>query len=125
MAKAKTKKKIGRPHAEIDQQTFERLCGIQATLMEIADWFFVDDVTLIAWCKRTYGLPFSEVFRQKRSRGKISLRRSLWQGAIEEKNTVCRLFLAKNHLGMSDNGMEEDDDTELSLDFTRREDLPG
>lgn len=117
-------KKTGRPLAEIDQDQFEKLCSIQCTLMEIADWFRVDDVTLIAWCKRTYKLPFSEVFRQKKSKGKISLRRSLWQGALEDKNVVLKLFLAKNHLGMSDNGMEDDaSENELDLSFSKREDV--
>lgn len=118
------KKKTGRPLAEIDKDQFEKLCGIQATGSEIADWFMIDQDTLMAWCKRTYKQPFSEIFRQKRSRGKISLRRSLWQGALEEKNVVCRLFLAKNHLGMSDNGMDDDgEENDLSLDFTRRENI--
>ena len=118
------KKKIGRPLAEIDQDQFEKLCSIQCTLLEIADWFRVDDVTLITWCKRTYGKPFSEVFRQKKSRGKISLRRSLWQGALEDKNTVLRIFLAKNHLGMSDMGMEDDaEENALDLSFSKREDV--
>lgn len=118
------KKKTGRPLANIDKDQFEKLCGIQCTLMEIADWFNVDDVTLIAWCKRTYGLAFSEVFRQKRSRGKISLRRSLWQGALEDNNVVLKLFLAKNHLGMSDMGMEDDsEENHLDLNFIKRANL--
>lgn len=118
------KKKRGRPLAEIDKDQFERLCVIQPTLLELCAVFDVDKNTLMAWCKRTYKKNFSEVFAQKRAKGKISLRRSLWQGAIEEKNTVCRLFLAKNHLGMSDNGMEdESEDIDLDLDFSRRENL--
>lgn len=116
------KKKLGRPPVELDKEQFEKLCSINCTMQEIADWFFVDIDTMTAWCKRTYNQHFSEVYRQKKSRGKISLRRSLWQGALEDKNVVLKLFLAKNHLGMSDNGMEDDsEENELDLNFTKRE----
>mgnify|MGYP001342172094 CR=1 FL=1 len=118
---AKAKNRGGRPHAEIDKDQFEKLCAIQATITEIADWFFVDVNTLMGWCKRTYKKSFSEIFRQKRSRGKISLRRSLWQGALEDKNVVCKIFLAKNHLGMSDDGAGNDEESELDLDFSKHE----
>ena len=118
------KKKTGRPLVEIDKEQFERLCIIQPTLLELCAVFDVDKNTLMSWCKRTYKMPFSEIFAQKRAKGKISLRRSLWQGALEEKNTVCRLFLAKNHLGMSDMGMMDDsEENELDLNFFKRENV--
>ena len=70
---------MGRPRKEIDQKIFENLCGLQCTETEILSWFGITDKTLNSWCKRTYGKSFSEVFKEKRGKGKISLRRTQWQ----------------------------------------------
>ena len=67
---------MARPRKEIDQKNFESLCGLQCTKEEICGFFDVTDKTLENWCKRTYKAGFSEVFRQKRGKGKISLRRN-------------------------------------------------
>lgn len=93
--------KKGRPRKEIDQRQFENLCALQCTEVEIEDWFDVTDKTLNSWCKRTYGKNFSEVFRQKRGRGKISLRRTQWQ--LAEKNANMAIWLGKQYLNQSDN----------------------
>lgn len=91
---------MGRPRKEIDQKQFEKLCAMQCTQEEICDWFEVQDDTLNSWCKRTYKKSFSEVFKQKRSVGKISLRRSGFQMA--QSNPSVHIFYAKNFLGMTD-----------------------
>ena len=91
---------MARPRAEIDQKTFEQLCGLQCTQTEICDWFEVCTETLNAWCKRTYKKGFSEVFAKKRGKGKISLRRMQWQ--LAAKNASMAIFLGKNILGQSD-----------------------
>src|SRR5699024_4458466 len=70
---------VARPLKEIDKKQFENLCGLQCTKEEICGWFDVTDKTLENWCKRTYKAGFSEVFRQKRGLGKISLRRHQWR----------------------------------------------
>lgn len=90
----------GRPRKEIDQKQFENLCGLQCTEEEICGWFGVTDKTLNSWCKRTYSESFSEVFRQKRSTGKISLRRSQWK--LAEKNANMAIWLGKQYLGQRD-----------------------
>lgn len=92
--------KMGRPRKEIDKTNFEKLCGMQCTLEEICDFFDVQDKTLNSWCKRTYNKTFYEVFKQKRSIGKISLRRSGFK--LAETNPSVHIFYAKNFLGMSD-----------------------
>jgi hypothetical protein len=84
----------------IDQKQFENLCALQCTLLEICAWFDVDDCTLNKWCKRTYKKTFSEVFKEKRGKGLISLRRAQFQ--LAEKNPTMNIFLSKNFLGMSD-----------------------
>ena len=92
---------MARPRKEIDQKQFENLCGLQCTLEEICGWFDVTDKTLDSWCKRTYHASFSEVFKQKRGAGKISLRRSQWR--LAEKNATMAIFLGKQFLGQRDN----------------------
>lgn len=92
---------MARPRKEIDQKQFENLCGLQCTLEEICSWFDVTDKTLDSWCKRTYHASFSEVFKQKRGAGKISLRRSQWR--LAEKNATMAIFLGKQFLGQRDN----------------------
>lgn len=84
----------------IDKKTFENLCGIQCTMLEICGWFDVDDKTLTTWCKKTYNKAFSEIYEEKKGKGKISLRRMQWQ--LAEKNPSMAIFLGKNYLGQKD-----------------------
>ena len=113
---------MGRPRKEIDQKQFENLCGLQCTLEEICGWFGVTDKTLNSWCKRTYSESFSEVFRQKRSTGKISLRRSQWR--LAEKNASMAIWLGKQYLGQKDIvevGVEKDNVQDDALSESLRE----
>ena len=84
----------------IDKKQFENLCGLQCTLLEICDFFDVEDDTLNSWCKKTYGTTFSEVFKRKRGKGQISLRRMQWK--LAEKNPTMAIFLGKQYLGQKD-----------------------
>ena len=113
---------MARPRKEIDQKQFENLCGLQCTLEEICGWFGVTDKTLNSWCKRTYSKSFSEVFRQKRSTGKISLRRSQWK--LAEKNANMAIWLGKQYLGQKDIvevGVEKDNVQDDALSKSLRE----
>ena len=94
--------KMGRPAKVIDRTQFENLCAIQCTKIEICSWFDVSDKTLDRWCKKEYGATFSEVFKQKRGNGAISVRRALYQNATQRGNTTAQIFWLKNHGGMSD-----------------------
>ena len=84
----------------IDKKQFENLCGLQCTLLEICDFFDVEDDTLNSWCKKTYGTTFSEVFKIKRGTGQISLRRTQWK--LAEKSAAMAIFLGKQYLGQTD-----------------------
>lgn len=95
------KNKGGRPRKEIDQKQFENLCSLQCTKEEICGWFDLTDKTLERWCKRTYHKGFSEVFRDKRSMGKISLRRMQWR--LAERNANMAIFLGKQFLDQREN----------------------
>ena len=90
----------GRPRKEIDRKEFEKLCGLQCTVEEIAAWFDCSVDTIERWCEKEYGQKFAEVFSEKRSYGKISLRRTQWQ--LAEKNASMAIFLGKNYLGQRD-----------------------
>lgn len=92
--------RTGRPKKNIDQKQFESLCGLQCTLEEICGCFGITDKTLNSWCKKTYNKTFSEVFKEKRSTGKISLRRHQWR--LAEKNANMAIWLGKQYLGQRD-----------------------
>ena len=85
---------------KIDKKQFENPCPLQCTLLEICDSFAVEDDTLNNWCKKTYGTTFSEVFKKKRGKGQISLRRTQWK--LAEKNPTMAIFLGKQYLGQTD-----------------------
>ena len=98
---AKTKSKGGRPKKYIDKQLFEQLCGLQCTLEEMEALFRCDHKTIARWCRETYeGKRFSQVFREKRQIGKISLRRK--QLRLAERSAAMAIFLGKNYLGQKD-----------------------
>lgn len=85
---------------KIDKKQFENLCGLQCTLLEICDFFDVEDDTLNSWCKKTYATTFSEVFKIKRGKGQTSLRRTQWK--LAEKNPTMAIWLGKQYLGQTD-----------------------
>lgn len=91
---------MARPQKQIDKGQFEKLCGLQCTKEEICAFFGLTDKTLESWCKRTYKAGFSEVFRQKRGTGKISLRR--YQFELAKKNANMAIWLGKQYLGQRD-----------------------
>lgn len=92
---------MGRPPAEINKVNFEKLCQLQCTQREICDFFSVSEKTLIKWCRQTYGMTFSKVFQEKRSLGKIALRRSQFE--LASRSATMAIFLGKNLLGQTDN----------------------
>lgn len=92
---------MARPYKSIDQKQFENLCELQCTLDEICGFFECCTDTIESWCKRTYGKGFSEVFREKRGRGKISLRRSQFQLA-NSGNATMLIWLGRQYLGQSE-----------------------
>mgnify|MGYP000754903060 CR=1 FL=1 len=89
---AKTKSKGGRPKKYIDKQLFEQLCGLQCTLEEMEAFFSCDHKTIARWCRETYeGKRFSQVFREKRQIGKISLRRKQLRLATTAQRKLLQL----------------------------------
>ena len=110
MKEVDTPKKMGRPRKEINNNEFEKLCGLQCTLEEIAGFFDCSPDTIENWCKREYDNTFSEIYKKFSYGGKLTLRRNMLK--LSEKSAVMAIFLAKNWLGMTDN-VEVKADTSL------------
>lgn len=97
---------MARPRKEIDSEQFEKLCALQCTLTEIANWFQCSEDTIENWCKRTYAdengnpMGFSEAFKVYSVEGKISLRRFQFKQA--EKSYAMAIWLGKQWLGQRD-----------------------
>ena len=83
--------RTGRPKKVIKQEQFEAMCQIQATQDEILLVLGVSDKTLNAWCKRTYGKTFSDIFAEKRKQWKLA-----------DRSAAMAIFLGKQFLGQKD-----------------------
>ena len=117
--------KRGRQPVDLDRETFEKLCGIQCTEEEICAVMGVTEKTLADWCRRTYGMKFSQIFREKRGGGKASLRRTQWQ--LAKKSPAMAIWLGKQYLGQRENPAEQtqaqaDDGFLQALSNTAKED---
>ena len=91
---------MARPQKKIDRTEFEKLCGLQCTLEEIAGFFECSPDTVERWCKRELGLRFADVYKKYSGFGKISLRRN--QLKLSEKNATMAIWLGKQWLGQTD-----------------------
>ncbi len=96
--------RTGRPTISLDWKEAEKLLHMQCTDEEVANWFSVSLKTLKAACKRDLDVTYSQFSEQKRDRGKISLRRVLWQAATDQnpktRNIAAMLFACKTLLGL-------------------------
>ena len=92
--------RTGRPTIKIDKDNFEKLCGLQCTLVEIAGFFNCSEDTIQRWCNRTYKTTFAETYKTHSQQGKIALRR--YQMKLAERNAAMAIFLGKQLLGQRD-----------------------
>jgi hypothetical protein len=99
--------RTGRPKKEIDKKQFENLCALFCTEEDIASFFECSVDTVNNWCKRTYKdengkeMTFSDVYKKKNSKGKVSLRR--YQFELAKKNATMAIWLGKQYLEQRDN----------------------
>ena len=100
--------KTGRPKKIIDQKAFEGLCRIQCSKIEMQQFLGVSDKLIDNFCKDKYQKSFSEVFREKRIGGLISLRHSGFK--LAEHNAAVWIFLSKNFLNLRDQPEQSGDD---------------
>lgn len=85
----------------VDWEEFDKLCAIQCTLKEIAAWFNISEDSIERICIREKRVKFADYFDQKRSKGKIPLRRRQYQAAMDG-NTAMLIWLGKQYLGQSE-----------------------
>jgi len=117
---------VGRNQVVVPPQEVEDLASIGCTDRDIANWFGINEDTL--------RYNFADNLIKGRENLKISLRRAMLKNACVNLNAAVQIFLAKNMLGMSDNGMvndgskvlpftddEDDKPTDEQLDEMREE----
>jgi hypothetical protein len=92
-----------RKKIEIDFDEVERLCGLFCTAKEIANKFGISVDTLDRRLHEHYNCGFSEYFKKHNSEGKISLRAN--QLELSKKNATMAIWLGKQMLGQSDEGI--------------------
>jgi hypothetical protein len=92
---------VGRDKKVVDPEEVEKLAALGCKDSEIANWFGIQYDTLRN--------NFSEQLTKGREDLKITLRRAMLNNACKNMNAAVQIFLAKNLLGMSDNGQESDD----------------
>ena len=103
---------MSRKRVEIDEKQFNALCKIQCTIVEIAAVLNVDQKSIRAWCRREFGKSFSDLYKERRAVGAVSLRRAQWKTAVEDGNPTMQIWLGRNYLNQSENGImnQEDED---------------
>ena len=85
----------------IDWEQVNKMCAIQCTGEEIANVLGVDYDTLASACKRENKMLFSDYIGQRKSDGKMSLRRKQFSTAMEGNPTML-VWLGKNWLKQTD-----------------------
>jgi hypothetical protein len=97
---------MARPRIEINWDDVDKLCGLQCTEEEVAQFLGVSVDTLARACKREYRMSFAEYFSQKRGLGRVSLRRAQWQAA-QKGNPTMLIWLGKQYLEQKDKASHE------------------
>lgn len=115
---------MARPSKQFDEATFEKLCAMMCSEDEICSFFNTTDKTIAKWCKRTYGMCFSDCLKRFGTTGKISLRRAQFKSAIDKGNVTMQIWLGKQWLGQKDkveNNIQVNQTEEDSLSIALRE----
>lgn len=97
---------MARPRKPVDWESVEKLCSLQCTEEEIAQFLAISVDTLCRACKRDHEQSFAEYFAQKKGLGKVSLRRAQWQAA-QKGNPTMLIWLGKQYLDQRDKSSHE------------------
>lgn len=95
-------KAVGRDKTVVPPDQVAELAGLGCTDNEIAGFFGIKHDTL--------RYNFTEELQKGRELVKIRLRRAMMTNALDKYNPAVQIFLAKNLLAMSDNGITSADD---------------
>ena len=96
---------VGRDNKVVPPTEVEKLAQLGCRDRDIANFFGIAEDTL----RRN----FAHQLARGREQIKINLRRAMLDNAIRNNNAAVQIFLAKNILGMSDNGMVSEDNEPL------------
>tara|TARA_R110000744_G_scaffold62608_2_gene129148 strand:+ start:3865 stop:4251 length:387 start_codon:yes stop_codon:yes gene_type:complete len=96
--------RMGRPKLDLDLDAITRMASCSCTKREIA---YILDISEDTMKRRT---DVKEAFTLGKENAKVRLRKAMFSNAIEKMNPALQIFLAKNMLGMSDQGMVNGDD---------------
>lgn len=94
----KPKSRRGRPKIEMDYEEIYRLAVIGCTKREIS---YVLDIHEDTLARRPEAI---EAYERGMENQKVRLRRAMMTNACDRLNPAIQIFLAKNLLGMSDQG---------------------
>ena len=102
----------GRPRTEIDLDLAEKLGSIWCTLAECSAMMGIPVGTL------STRQDFSEAYKRGWEQGKMSLRRDMRK--LAKTNSTMAIWLSKQHLGMSDQPADDDDNYEFVDQYIRK-----
>jgi hypothetical protein len=101
---------VARPQKPIDAEIVYKLAALGCTQSEIGAWFNVDEATI--------RYRFTEIYRQGKENGKISLRRMQWKRARAGSDPML-IHLGKHYLGQGERTVDSEEDD--IIDELRRE----
>lgn len=84
---------MARPKIKVDTEMLKRLASILCTMEEMA--------TIVGCSVDTLENRFSDVIKEGRASGKMSLRRWQWE-ACKKGNSALLIWMGKQHLGQRD-----------------------
>ena len=110
------------PRVPINWVDFDKLCAMQCTVLEIAEWFNCSEETIKRAVKRAKHMTFEQYAAAKRTQGHIALRRRQFEVA-NKGNVTMLIWLGKQWLGQRDK--TETTTRDLSLEEILREVAPA
>tara|TARA_R100001480_G_scaffold47116_1_gene60201 strand:- start:450 stop:851 length:402 start_codon:yes stop_codon:yes gene_type:complete len=90
---------VGRPKSKVDAKILGNLAHIGCTIEEIG--------SILGVSARTLQRNFAEIISSNKEKGKASLRKKMFDKAINKDNTNMQIWLSKNYLGMKDRSLQE------------------
>jgi hypothetical protein len=90
---------------DIDPEELERLCQMQASGQEIADFY---GITIRTLERRRHDPVFAEAMQRGRAKGKLTVRRHQFR-MLEQGNASMGIWLGKQYLGQGEQPVVEID----------------
>lgn len=106
---------------ELDYTLLDSLLRIQCTLNECASVMGINSDSIYQTIVRDKGMTFERYREIHAGHGKASLRRTMFQMAIEEKNPTMCIFLSKQYLGFAEKIIQKPVETDEEKERLIRE----